>query len=147
MPDEPMPKGRTDAGFTLLEVLVAFIIAALALAVLFQGAVGGLRSARLSAQYQEATSRARSHLAAIGHGSRLAAGEQQGEDGRGFHWRLRIVPAGSVPAARGDAATVARGPVALLFDVAVTVSWRAEEISRAVTLEGRRVGIAPPAAP
>ena len=147
MPNEHGPIRHQDAGFTLLEVLVAFVIAALALGVLFQGSIGGLRSARISGQYQEALSRARSHLAAVGHGSRLVAGEQQGDDGRGFLWRVRTAPAGRVPMARGDAATVARGPVATLFNVAVTVSWRDGEAVRAVRLDGRAVDIAPPAPP
>ena len=47
-----------DRGFTLLEVLVAFIIAALALGVLFQGGIGGLTTANAAARYDEALSRA-----------------------------------------------------------------------------------------
>ena len=60
-----------ERGFTLLEVLIAFVIAALALGVLFQGTAGSLGSVRVSGQYQEALSRARSHLEAAGLASRL----------------------------------------------------------------------------
>ena len=82
-----------EAGFTLLEVLVAFIIAALALAALFSGALGGLRAAATSGRYLEAVSRAESHLAAATTGDALAAGDRQGDEGAGFHWHVRIAPA------------------------------------------------------
>jgi len=67
-------------GFTLLEVLVALVIAALAMGVLFSGAVSGLRAARLGGHYAEALSRARSHLAAIGPGAPLVAKGTMGRD-------------------------------------------------------------------
>lgn len=137
------PMSAEPRGFTLLEVLVAFVIAALALGALYQGALGGLQNARVAGQYQEALSRARSHIAAIGRGGPLAAGTQQGEDGGGFRWRVRVLPAGSVPLARGDAVTVARGPRAVLYDVEVVESWGGRE----VRLDSQRIGLAPPSPP
>ena len=85
---------RREGGFTLLEVLVAFAIAAAALTALTQGALGGLHSVRVSGHVQEATSRARSRLATLGRGVPLAPGEQEGDDGGGFRWRQRVAPAG-----------------------------------------------------
>ena len=134
---------RDERGFTLLEVLVAFIIAALALGALYQGTLGGLLAARVAGQTQEALSRARSRLAEIGHGAPLRAGEQQGDDGGGYRWRLRIAPIATAPLARGDAATVARGPRAALYAVTVWIGWDGRE----VRLDGAAVAAAPPPAP
>ncbi len=72
------------AGFTLLEVLVAFIIAALALGLLFQGGIGGLLTARIAGRYGEALSRAESHLAEATAGPTLTAGDSSGDGGRRF---------------------------------------------------------------
>ena len=136
-----------ERGFTLLEVLIAFVIAALALGGLFQGTTASLGSVRVSGQYQEALSRARSHLEATGIGSRLMPGEQRGEDGHGFRWRVRTVAAGGVPLARGDAAAVARGARLVLYDVVVVVSWGGGIRQREVRLESRRLGLVPPVSP
>jgi general secretion pathway protein I len=103
---------RSQAGFTLIEVLVAFIIAALALAVLFSAGVDGLRSSSLSAQYQEAIARARSHLAAAVDASQ--PGDRQGDDGGGFHWHVRTVPLAHIVAPSGPAT---------LLSVSVAISW------------------------
>jgi len=84
---------RADGGFTLLEAIVAFTIAALALAVLYRGAAEGLRATRTAGDVEQAIARARSHLAA--QGVALAPGDQQGDDGGGFHWHVRTTPVGS----------------------------------------------------
>ncbi|GAN99727.1 pseudopilin I [Komagataeibacter xylinus NBRC 13693] len=81
-----------DAGFTLLEVMVAFVIAALALGVLFDTGTGGWRNAWIADRASEALSRAESHLAVVGHGLAVAATVQEGDDGQGFRWQLRIAP-------------------------------------------------------
>lgn len=147
-----------DAGFTLLEVLVAFVIAALALGVLFEGAVEGIRSARIADRTQEAMSRAESHLATIGHGVALAPSTQEGEDGSGFHWSLRIVrlqsaaigsSGGSNNGLNGVSNSEA-GPGnsqamrAVLYAVQVTESWPDEaaagDHTRSVTLRTERLG-------
>src|ERR1700712_52884 len=96
-----VPQQPRDAGFTLLEVLVAFVIAALALGVLFQGAMEGLGAVHLADRTTEALSRARSHLAAVGHGIPLRTQTQQGEDGSGFSWSLAIRPLESAPLSQG----------------------------------------------
>jgi general secretion pathway protein I len=140
--DAPTP----EAGFTLLEVLVAFVIAALALSVLFQGSIDGLRSVRVSGQYQEALSRARSRLAAVDVGAPLVPGTRQGDDGGGFRWETRVTPSATAPTARGTAADLARGPRVGLYAVSVSVTWT-DGGNRQVRLDGLRTVALPPAPP
>jgi general secretion pathway protein I len=129
---------RRQAGFTLLEVLVAFVIAALAIAVLFEGTLGGLQAARTAGAYQEALSRAQSHLAVLGPALPLAAMDQAGDDGSGFRWRLRVVPLQTARPAQGSS-TPAAAPT--LYAVTVTVSWTAAGQTRSVSLNSDRIGL------
>lgn len=146
-----LPKARQErqhaGGFALLEVLVAFVIAALALGVLTQGALVGLQAAHRAGRYESALSRTRSHLAAIGRGGGLKLGEQQGDDGGGFTWRTRVALLATAPIARGDAATVAHGPHIALYAVAVAMAWRDGGHNRVLELHSERIGVAPPANP
>lgn len=156
---QPGSGSSGDAGFTLLEVLVAFVIAALALGVLFEGAVEGIRSTRIADRTQEAMSRAQSHLATVGHGVALAPSSQEGEDGSGFHWSLRIVllqsaaigssgGSGNGPGGgfgNGGAGSAGKqAPRATLYAVQVTESWSDEaaagDHTRSVTLRTERLG-------
>ncbi len=129
---------RRDDGFTLLEVLVAFAIAALALGVLFEGAVGGLRSTRVADRTEEALSRAQSHLAAVGQGMPLGPGTQEEDDGGGYYWSVRIRPL------RSAVSTSAR---IVLYAVQVTESWSegrssGADTTRSVVLRTERLGVA-----
>lgn len=127
------------AGFTLLEVLIAFVIAALALAALFQAATGGLRAVQVAGQYQQALARARSRLAAIGAGA-LVPGTQSGEDAQGFRWRVRVAPLAVVPTGRSGAAVT-------LYAVTAEVAWKDGDATRDIRLDTERVGPTPQAAP
>ena len=135
---------RDPRGFTLLEVLVAFLIAAFALAALFSGGLGGLRAAAVSGRYTEAVSRAQSHLAAATTGDALAAGDRQGDEGAGFHWRVRIVPAATAQPTPGSPPG---NPVLALYAVSVAVAWTEDGHTRSVQLETMRAGLAPPPRP
>jgi prepilin-type N-terminal cleavage/methylation domain-containing protein len=86
-----------QAGFTLLEVIVALVIATLALSGLFAGAATGLRASHVSGDYMSALSRAQSHLAALAVVEPLVPGTQSGDDGGGFRWRMRIMPLSTIP--------------------------------------------------
>ncbi len=117
-------------GFTLIEVLVAFAIAALGLAALMQIFGTGLQSARISEGYARATMLAESRLASVGVEEPLVAGESSGDFGDGFRWRLIVSPL-------GDDETNA---VVVPFRVRVTVSWGAEDKTpRRVTLDSLRL--------
>jgi general secretion pathway protein I len=125
---------REEHGFTLLEALVAFVIAALALGVLFDAGVSALRGARAASRYEQAVARARSHLALAVHTSPLVPGDWQGDDGSGFTWHLRVTPLAST-AVRPVNAVSMRGmsnfPVTLCA-LSVSIAWREGGTSREV---------------
>ena len=134
---------RREHGFTLLEVLIAFVIASLALGALSQGAAGGLQSARVSGHYQEALSRARSRLATLGT---PVPGEQSGDDGGGYSWRVRVAPLATTGRAREGIDPMRPGR-AVLLGVTVRISWRMDGGEREVALATQRVTVAPPDPP
>jgi general secretion pathway protein I len=132
-----------QAGFTLIEVLVAFVIAALAMGALYAGTVGGLNATQVAGKYDEAISLARSHLAAIGRGEPIAIQERSGVDGEGFTWHLRIRKHASrtLTLSDQDRANDVKPATAILYDVIVTESWSAGGRSRQVTLATRRFDV------
>lgn len=135
MPRETSP----DGGFTLLEVLVAFVIAALALGLLFDVAGDGVTAVQTAGRTEEAVSRAKSHLAALGRGVSLADGTFQGDDGDGYHWQIRVTPvATSAPPNAPPAGGVRQLPLTL-YAIEVTLSWTDDGRDRAVVLHTERL--------
>ncbi|WP_102324041.1 type II secretion system protein [Komagataeibacter saccharivorans] len=125
-----------ESGFTLLEVMVAFIIGVLALGVLWESGIGGWHAARITERSMEALSRAQSHLAVVGHGLAVRPLSEHGEDGSGFYWQLRITP--SQTSGRMT-----------LYTVEITESWSDAATDthnddtanrRAITLRTARIG-------
>ena len=80
-------------GYTLLEVLVAFAVLALALTLLLGTLSGGTRQVRWSADAGRAALHAQSLLADVGVGTALEAGRRDGvfDDGR-YRWSLEVSP-------------------------------------------------------
>jgi general secretion pathway protein I len=132
---KPEPAG--DSGFTLLEVLIAFAIASIALAVLYHGATEGLLGSRLASRTTEAVARARSRLTAVCHETRMAPGEQSGDDGGGYTWRTQIVRAASETIERDNPDQSTPPSRADLFAVRVTLSWPGNVRPHLVSLETR----------
>ena len=128
-----------SSGFTLLEVVVALAIAAVALVGLFQAGSGGFFAVDTAARAQEAVQRARSHLAAVGRDAALVQGDFTDEDGGGYRWRLRVQPVATrqLPAPGGNA-----NATATLFDVEVAISWPGHSGDRSVVLKTLRLGTA-----
>lgn len=130
-------RGSAAAGFTLLEVVVALVIASLAMIGLFQAGSGGLFAVDTAARAEEALQRAQSHLAAVGRDAALVEGDSSGDDGGGYRWRLRIQPAMQRQSVAADGVTP---QTTTLFDVEVEISWRASGHQRAVVLRTLRLG-------
>ena len=61
-------------GFTLLEVIIALIIAGMAAVALFEAVGTGLRATQTASMYDQAIVRAKSRLAAAAHGTKLTPG-------------------------------------------------------------------------
>jgi len=86
------PAGK-EGGYTLIEVLVAFTVLALALTFLLGTLSGSTRQVRGSADARRASLHAQSLLADIGVGQALQPGRDEGEleDGR-YRWQLEVAP-------------------------------------------------------
>ena len=77
-------------GFSLIEILVAFMILALSLTVIYRIFSGGLRNVTLSEDYARAVLVAESQLAAVGITEPLQAGVDSGEWDQRFRWQRVI---------------------------------------------------------
>jgi general secretion pathway protein I len=134
---DPQIHRTAASGFTLIEVLVALAIAALGLGFLMLAAGTGLGNSGLADRTIEATRLAQSHLAQAGVTVPLRPGEQSGDDGGGYSWRVRI----SQPLTHTGApsATAPQLPLGL-YTVEVTVSWRSGAVTKAVSLTSQLLG-------
>ncbi len=129
-------------GFVLLEVLVAFVIAALALVVLYNAGLTGLRATAAAAHYEQAVARARSRLTMAEHASPLMAGSWDGDDGGGYLWHLRVTPIASATVQPNAALTLTRSasfPLTL-YAITVSVTWHDADATRAVRLDTQQIG-------
>ena len=77
---------RRSRGYTLIEVLVAFVILAMALTVLLRIFSGGVRNVAVSSDYAKAVLIAESRLATAGIDDTLAPGETDGIENGRFRW-------------------------------------------------------------
>lgn len=121
------------SGFTLVEVLVALVIAGLGLSLLMQAASSGLESTMVAGRYIYASNLAQSHLALVGHTLPLKEGNFYGDDADGFRWRIEIAD----PLLRaGLGAKTGVG----LYRITVTESWRNGASQKSMSLYSERSG-------
>lgn len=122
------------SGFTLLETLVAFLIAAGAAIAVFQAVSSGLRETAIAAHTTQAWQRARSRLDA--QSISLQPGDTTGDDGGGFDYRVSIRQ-------RQDADMPGTPNHLRLVTVAVTIAWRLDGAQRRVELVSDRLAVVP----
>ncbi len=103
-------------GFTLLEVLVAFTILAVALVALLRAFSSGLRGLDAAEAATAAVQHARSKIEEIGSVIPLEPGLHEGDFEDGYHWRVVIEPH-----ELGDAAAAETLPL-LPYEIEVTVT-------------------------
>ncbi len=116
---------RACRGFSLLEVLVAFVILALVLAVLMRIFSGGLRNIGAAEGYSQAVAIAESKLAAIGVDAPLAEGTSADKE-NAYSWQVAVQ--------REEAGTPALEGVqpVELYRIEVTVTWGEAPAARSV---------------
>ncbi|HMB77554.1 MAG TPA: prepilin-type N-terminal cleavage/methylation domain-containing protein [Kiloniellaceae bacterium] len=119
------------AGFTLIEVLIAFVIMTVMLGALFKAFSGGLRGLDASEGYAIAAMEAQSKLAEVGRSFPLEPGATSGEFESGAHWSLDISPFDLPNLSSNDE------PPLLAYKVELQVTW---DETRGLTFETLRLG-------
>jgi len=129
-------RAERQAGFSLLEVLVAFVLLSTVITVLLQVFAGGLRNLKVADEYAMAVVLAEARIAEVGRVIPAEPGEFQGE-WQDFSWQTSIrefeLPESPT---QGLAAPA-------LFAVSVTVSWGEGRSARSFRLDTLRAGTAP----
>ena len=131
-------RGAAQQGFTLIEVLVAFMILTLSLSVLLRIFSGGLNNVSVAGDYAQAVLLAESQLAVVGRSEPLRVGQSYGESGEQFRWRRTVES--YLPWEDDTALTM---PVSG-YHVSVEVSWTHNGRDQQITLNSLRVQQRPP---
>jgi len=79
-------------GFTLLEVLLAFVVFALSFAVVLEILGGSMRNSVRAREYTEAALLGQSLMDLVGTEIPIELGGRDGEAGGGYRWRMDISP-------------------------------------------------------
>ncbi len=127
------PANLNERGFTLIEVIIAFVIMALMLGATFETFSTGLRQAAVTGHYAGAVVRAESQLALFEHTETLAVGVTTGRIDPHYTWRTEITPVAQ------DDAEAPEEEQYRLYNVVVTVFWGEGGDAREVTLRSQRL--------
>ena len=84
------PSARRVRGFTLIELIAAFLVFAIAIGLLMQVLSSAMRQVRQSADYTMAALWAQSKLDSVGVGERVEAGRSNGRFDDVYSWDLHI---------------------------------------------------------
>ena len=123
-----------NRGMTLLEILVAFVILSLTMAVILQIFSGGMHNSRVSESYSRAVFLAQSRLAAVGIEQPLAPGEDSGQVGSNLQWHISIAVLDD-----GGEADRLLMPVRQYL-VKTTVAWQEDGREKQIELSSVRIG-------
>ena len=110
-------------GFSLLEVLAAFVILALVGTALFRLFSGALGNATLADEYSRATLYAESRLAAVSVEAPLKENTLQGNSDDGLYAWTAVIAPYTTPGSTPDLESAATAMPVRLWKLAVTVAW------------------------
>lgn len=125
----PRAAPARQSGFSLIEMVAAFVVFALGMAVLMGILSASIRNARLAADYTQAALWAQSGLDVAGIGEELEEGHKSGKFDDEFRWELDIVkyeppPIEGQPASAAAADTESFTGIEL-YKLDLVVSWGA----------------------
>jgi len=127
---QPQARGNSS-GFTLLEVLLAFVVFALSFAAVLEILAGSMRSTTRARTYSEATLLAQSLVDMVGTDIPLIEGSVAGDAPGGYSWSLLISP--YEPQFENDRSLeLAEVSGTLLYWIDLDVEWGQEPRSRQV---------------
>lgn len=112
---------RSQQGFSLIEVIAAFLIFAVGFGVLLQILTSSLRVAHLSEDYTQATLWAQTKLDTVGVGEALQEGGDQGTFDDRYRWDMSVQQIQPPDVAGGVDENL---PIDL-YQVSLTVAWGA----------------------
>jgi general secretion pathway protein I len=125
---------KPHKGFSLLEILVAFSIMAVALTIVLRIFGSGVNAAVVSEEYSIAVQIAESLMARVGVETPLEAGEMNGVEADLYEWQVRISPVIAPQAPlqkfKSQQEDTENTPSIQLFNVRVQVVWGDEEIKQ-----------------
>lgn len=127
-----LPRKGSEAGFTLVEVIVALAMLSIGLSLVLNLISGGLNRTGSAGRMAEAGSLAQSLLAQVGTDWPVKPDERDGRYSSGYRWHLKMLP-------YGDAATREETPVGL-YRVSAEVEWDEGAGSRSYALTTLRLG-------
>lgn len=130
-----MTAKRACCGYTLIEVLVAMMILALSLTVLFRIFSGGLRNIGVASDYARAVMVAESVLAATGKTEIMQPGETSGTLFDKYRWVRSVSPYHPESASSNDDLPVNA------YRVSVVVEWPATGSPRSLDLSTLQLAI------
>lgn len=128
---------RSQSGFSLLEVLVAFSITAVTLGILYQVYAKGSTAAILAGEYAEALSIAESKLAGAAVNGAMSGFNFQGRSQDKYDWEIRTEDYGADFNTAGPSWTFSPALVS------VGVSWHSQGRLRRVDLQTLKPVIGP----
>ncbi len=124
-----------QSGFSLIEVLVAFVVMGLVVGTLLQLFGSSMQSVALSDEYSFAIQVAESRLAAVGNDIEVKEGSVSGEEkGSGYRWDVRMEPI-------EFSDKLKEIPIPLqMYRVEVVVTWKSGDKPREFHLSSLRFG-------
>lgn len=128
-------KKRSEAGFTLIEVLAAVALLGIGLGVLLELFSGGLRSAKISEEYTRALWHGKAKMEEILSSKNLSEGVSEDSFDPQFSWKSEVTKAN--PNVGQEENVLSPLPMEL-YRIVVKVTWRSGSGERSVEMESLR---------
>lgn len=125
--------GHSEAGFTLVEVIVALAMLSAGLSLLLGLISSGLQRTAAAERMAEAGSLAQSLMSKVGTELPIRSEERDGQYPRGYRWRVKMLP-------YGDGKEPERAPFSL-YTISTEVEWGEGAEKRSYVLTTLRLGV------